>query len=183
MKSEDLIEMAEFLHETVTDLKAKITCFMADVNATFKRVRPTGPDAVDLGYLLKRVAEDLDEMRKEVDARKRLCDLLICETCATDMMNGGVGSTIVRGKIATGDPDIKSRPKLPAPGTDAYAALLRWCGVDNPLVIKSGAVSFSWSRTSNLVADMMAQGMEAPGGLLETYPEAQVTYRATKKKD
>ncbi|KKN70936.1 hypothetical protein LCGC14_0425380, partial [marine sediment metagenome] len=74
----------------------------------------------DFGFFCREAENTLDELRKEVKARKELCGQTIAIRKTQDSLSDPNIKLKVAGQYATGSPDVKMQAKLPKKFTDEY---------------------------------------------------------------
>lgn len=154
---DDLAKWGDALHREVEDLLMRVRLDLLAMNdAIRKQERPPGEQA-DFGYWLRQTELQLDELRKEVKAKRELVGkILAANTIAANMADSSKDLT-VRGEVAMAIPDMAQRISVPKHGTKEYERLARQLGVP-PELIASGAMKFDFLRTSELLMSKQSTG-------------------------
>lgn len=174
--------------DSINELRRELLRFrlrMADkiiaVTERMKKEQYQRSDLCDLGWQFREMAKLADEIRKECNARQELAGKLIAFRMTEEAMNDparlvGKDALRVRGRFATGTPDVSQNATVPRRDSPEYVKLCRSLGIpDN--VIESGVVDFSFTRLSEMIATRVADGQRLPDGITKTYPVYRTTFR------
>lgn len=174
MSDRAALELVRNLYADIQELQIRAYAEFIKVVDEVRQDRMPDSDMVDLGFLCREIAGLADDIRKEASAKQELAGRIIALRVAKRSLQGSTEDT-VRGKLATGKPDVKVIPVLPKHGTPEYTELCAFFGVP-PELVDSGAVSFSFTRLSELCAERMREGKEVPPGVRKTHTVAMTTF-------
>lgn len=185
-------------HEDVDRLNAvrlKLLKFQLDISDLFigmiaeiKAERYPRPAQCDIGWAFREIAKIADEIRKEAKARQELVGQILALRMTEDVMNDMEAlaqgdSLTVRGRFASGTPDVKQQAALPRSGSKEYSQLCNALGLADKEVIESGLVQFSFRKLGDYVSKFMAEGRQIPEGITKTYPLYSTIFRTKKGKN
>jgi hypothetical protein len=162
-------ESLEIWHHTFYD-------FILTLTETVKAKACSLEQMCDIGYLLREMEARLDELRKEVKARKELVGRIIAFEKTTQQISDPSIELVVRGTLAIGQPDVKMQRVLPKFGTPEFLAFTDFCGIPREYA-EAGVVKISWKGMTEHVTKLMSEGKEVPPGLGQEIPFYYVTYR------
>jgi len=142
-------------------------------------------DLTDLSYIMKRSAEWADSLRKECEKFKHLVDSVTCSMWLHENINNPKPKSI-RGKLAIGTPDVKTRVVLPNRKNDPerWRILMKALGASDWL-IESGVVDIKWPALQELHAQRCEQGLPTLPGIdsEKTWDEPALDLRKTRSVD
>lgn len=181
--------------DKLNEIRLKLMKFQLDASDLLigmlddiKGERYSRVDQCDIGWCFREIAKVADEIRKECKARQELVGKLLAfrmtEDCMNDMdaaLSGGDALT-VRGRFASGTPEVKQHAALPRAGSEEYSLLCKALGLDNDKVIESGVVQFSFNKLADYVSGLMSEGKQIPPGITKTYPSYSTIFRTKKGK-
>jgi len=137
-------------------------------------------DLADIGFFLRELERHLDEMRKDVAARKDLIERLICLHSVKRMQEGENSGNVV-GRFASATPDLGQTPVVPKLGTPEYDDLMREIGV--PVgAYKDKLVVPHWKYVKLWIEERLASGLPVPKGVT-TRPDYRAKFHRRKKTD
>lgn len=169
---QELMEKVRQCHHDVVAAAYKMRDLANGKKATLE-------DMVDAGFLSKECVDLLNEARKELEAQqKRLGQVVALTQTQRALMDDSIDPK-VRGLLATGSPDVKTHPRLPARGSPQYFALLRWLGVPDD-VASTQVLEPSFKQLTEYLGQKVASGDVPPPEAVGTFLEYVVVYRGKK---
>lgn len=152
------------------------------LDQAIKRQDLDDTEKVDVGFLCREFENELDEMRKEVKARKETIGRLIALIVTRESLeNPERARGNMRGSLAIAVPDVQMRPRMPKKGTPEWKQLCRTFGLSEE-AIEAELFSPHWVHFSEHLTDLAAKGEPIPDGLLGTEPQPQCTFRRRKQR-
>lgn len=167
------------LHAEVQRLYHTVYQKMSELSGQLRPGKMPCGDMVDIGYLLREMENILDELRKEVKARKELTGKLIAFERVQAFVEDSSIDMTVRGSLASGTPDVKQLPELPKKGTPEYGQLLAYFGATEAQ-IQQGALKPDFKVIAELCTQRAADGLPNPPGIGKTFPSYETVYRKCK---
>lgn len=137
-------------------------------------------DMCDFGFFCREAENTLDELRKEVKARKELCGQIIAARKTQESLNDPTIKLKVTGQYATGLPDVKMQAQLPKKFTDEYYQLTDYFGI-NREIAATGVLRLDWKATGELITQLANDGKPTPEGFGKQYPTYVTTFRRRRK--
>lgn len=178
--SHQLVAMAAAWVETMRKTHVSLIQFVRNINDALDGREFSDADLVDVGYFLNVLGRQLlDEMRKDVNARRDLIAKLIAARAGAAAGRGENCETM-RGEHAMAIPDVKVVPIVPKPGTPEYVAFLGALGVPTE-IIDSCVLKVSYEQASELAKRLLQEGRNLPSGLIASTIDGMVTFRALSK--
>jgi hypothetical protein len=148
-----LLEQAGKIH--------KETCiFLSEAREDVNRGRMPTADMVDFAYVLKKVAELHEDVRKELAKLEKTLDIAACARFVVESATAKEPN--IKGELCTGTPAIVEMPKLPQRDSADYGKLMKHLGVDAKAV---DLVRLHWPTVESMVAGLQAEGRPLPPGL------------------
>lgn len=150
--------------------------FLSGNNANIKSKKLTNEQLCDFGYLSKELAKIFDELRKECQAREKLCSSIIAYNVTQDAINNPSSSGRVSGELATATPRVKMQAALPKKLTEDYYKLTDFFGVSREIA-KLGILKLDWKTVTEYCTERVNKGLKIPEGFGQQYPDYTATYR------
>jgi len=156
--------------DRVEDVHVETLRALIELSDTVKKNEAslTSEQLCDAGFMCRQMERWADELRKEAKARRERLAYLIAYRAAQAVATNPTAETTVRGKYATGTPDVKVAAGLPKRDTPEYAKLCEWLGVSEEAQ-KSGAIRFHFNTLMDIVSERIAAGQDVPPGITKTY--------------
>jgi len=171
---------AEELHDELKIFLDKVYNYLSETEDSVKTTM-TMPDRVDTGFFMREMEKLLEEIRKDVKARKELCGSIVAMSIAKDALNNPEKwEEFVEGRFAKALPHIKSLPKIPKRGTPEYEELCEWLKVDKEL---EPFISMRWSTLCDLCTELAEEGKKLPPGIRHAYTEYTTIFRRRNNRD
>ncbi len=141
-------------------------------------------DLCDFGFFCREAENTLDELRKEVKARKELCGQVIAIRKTQESLTDPDIKLKVTGQYATGSPDVRMQAKQPSfkvgePNEDYYK-LTDYFKVPRE-VAAMGIFRLSWKATGDFITQLANDGHKPPEGFGKQYPTYVTTFRRRRK--
>ncbi len=141
-------------------------------------------DLCDFGFFCREAENTLDELRKEVKARKELCGQVIAMRKTEESLSDPNIKLKVAGQYATGSPDVKMQAQQPTfklgePNVDYYK-LTDYFKVPRE-VAATGIFRLSWKATGDFITQLAADGHKPPDGFGKQYPAYVTTFRRKRR--
>ena len=134
-------------------------------------------EMTDLGFLCREMGKQLDEFRKECVAKQELIGKIIAVILTKkSVADPGIELT-VRGRLASGSPDVRQVPVFPEVGSDDYLRLFFHFGITNTELIKRKLVRFHWPEFVVYLTELAEAGKPTPDGLKKTFAKFSTTFR------
>lgn len=134
---------------------------------------------VDVGFFYREAEDLLDEMRKEMLARREKLGKLLATTVYQEAMTAGSTDTTCVGNFATAKVDVKTLPVMPKRGTEEYQKLMLSMGVASEIV-DHGVLEPHFVRLGEYLTTKAAAGLSPLKNVLTTREELTVSYRKKK---
>lgn len=147
--------MISNIKDTAADFHSQVSMGLAESEVKYDPRRTSMEEDVDELLHLRDTINFVEDALKQLKARDRVLKRAVCLKWVTK----GTGDPI-RGKLATGSPDVKTMYQLPKPGTPEDTALRTHFGVPDGAPFK---VSFEMMQ--EYIAQCNAQGLPIPPGL------------------
>ena len=148
---------------------------IADTREEMKTKSPE--ELTDIGFICKKMYEQIDDIRKEVDRLKEFAEKLACLKAVTEE------KMTLRGNLATGTPDVSMSANLPHPrkNPEAYQALCDYFGIPDGMV-QNDLFRFHWPSFKEFFTKLMSEGKPVPPGieLDKTHAHYKLKYREKK---
>lgn len=138
-------------------------------------------DMCDFGFFCREAENTLDELRKEVKARKELCGQVIALRKTQDSLSDPNIKLKVTGQYATGSPDVKMQAQLPKKFTDDYYKITDFFKVPRE-VASTGVLRIDWKASGDFLTQLAADGHKPPDGFGKQYPTYVTTFRRRRMK-
>lgn len=135
----------------------------------------------DFGFFCREAENTLDELRKEVKARKELCGQVIALRKTQDSLSDPNIKLKVTGQYATGSPDVKMQAQLPKKFTDDYYKITDFFKVPRE-VASTGVLRIDWKASGDFLTQLAADGHKPPDGFGKQYPTYVTTFRRRRMK-
>jgi len=132
-------------------------------------------ELVDIGYLLREIANSFDQLRKNYNNKRELIELILCRALVERSIAGNTDK-IFRGVLASASPKVAQQPKLPKRGTEEYVALCKWLGIPDDQIAKE-YVSFHFPSLTKLMTENAETGAPNPPGITGVIPKYSVIFR------
>ncbi len=184
--------IAEFLtiNEEIADLYNLLYGFMSKNTKNIQESKSGGVGAMsygdlcDFGFFCREAENTLDELRKEVKARKELCGQVIAMRKTQESLSDPNIKLKVAGQYATGSPDVKMQAQLPTfkvgePNVDYYK-LTDYFKVPRE-VAATGIFRLNWKATGDFVTQLANDGHKPPDGFGKQYPTYVTTFRRKRQ--
>ncbi len=186
--------IAEFLtiNEEIASLYNLLYGFMSKNTELIKSLRYSKRDngasasgmsneaMCDFGFFCREAENTLDELRKEVKARKELCGQTIAIRKTQDSLSDPNIKLKVTGQYATGSPDVKMQAQLPKKFTDEYYQITDFLKVPRE-VAATGVLRLDWKATGEFITQLANDGHKPPAGFGKQYPTYVTTFRRRRK--
>lgn len=180
--------IAEFLtiNEEIASLYSLLYGFMSKNTEHIKASRLGGNASMsnetmcDFGFFCREAENTLDELRKEVKARKELCGQTIAIRKTEDSLTDPNIKLKVTGQYATGSPDVKMQAKLPTKFTDEYYQITDYFKVPRE-VAATGVLRIDWKASGDFITQLAADGHKPPDGFGKQYPTYVTTFRRRRQ--
>jgi hypothetical protein len=185
--------IAEFLkiNEEIASLYSLLYGFMSKNTELIMASRRGGStsmsysDLCDFGFFCREAEQTLDELRKEIKARKEKCGEAIAIRKTQESLTDPNIKLKVTGQYATGSPDVKMQAQLPTfkvgePNVDYYK-LTDYFKVPRE-VAATGIFRLNWKATGEFVTQLAADGHKPPDGFGKQYPTYVTTFRRRRMK-
>ncbi len=137
-------------------------------------------DLCDFGFFCREAENTLDELRKEVKARKELCGQVIAMRKTQESLSDPNIKLKVAGQYATGSPDVKMQAQLPKKFTDDYFKITDFLQVPRE-VAATGVLRLDWKATGDLITQLANDGHKPPDGFGKQYPTYVTTFRRKRR--
>jgi|TARA_R100000501_G_C2614974_1_gene108738 hypothetical protein len=167
----DVLENAKELRNVLIDMHVDFDKFVVERLCEEEEL-------VDLGIIGRDLESLLDELRKEVKARKELVSKVLAVAITKDALNNPHSDVRATGTLGTATPDVKVQPILPKRSDAKYADLLKHFGV-NEEAINRGLLSVHWVKFGDYLTELTREGKNAP---LEIESKAVPTVTFRKKR-
>jgi len=179
--STDVIKEFVNVREQVQLLYNLVYGFLAKNNELIKSKQLKNEELCDFGFICRELENILDELRKEVKARKELCGSIIAYRLVQASIQDPSIKMKVQGQFASGTPDVKMQAALPHKFTDEYYQITDYLKVPRD-VASSGVLRLDWKQVTEFLTKRMNEGKEIPPGFGKQYPLYTTTYRKRKVK-
>jgi len=179
--STDIIKEFVGVREQVQLLYNLVYGFLAKNNEQIKSKQLASEELCDFGFICRDLENILDELRKELKARKELCGQIIAFRKTQESIQDPSISMKVQGQFATGTPDVKMQAALPHKFTDEYYQITDYLGVPRD-VASSGVLRLDWKRVTEFLTQLTRDGKQIPEGFGKQYPSYVTVYRKRKVK-
>jgi hypothetical protein len=166
-KTKSVLDGAQKLYKDLVELNVGI-------NAAAKSHNLTESEGTDIGFLLREVERISDEVRKEAASRKDMLGTLLAAKIVQDYQQNPKREFLSRGTLATGIPDVKPIPYLPATGTSDWEELCRFLGFSEEAITRKFA-KLHWPHLQEYAKELAAEGKELP--YVTTKTQAVMTFR------
>lgn len=181
----DIIKEFLAINEEIASLYNLLYGFMSKNTELIKADRAgsthmSNENMCDFGFFCREAENTLDELRKEVKARKELCGQVIAIRKTQDSMTDPSVKLKVMGQYATGSPDVKMQAQLPKKFTPEYFALTDYFKVPRE-VAATGVLRLDWKATGEFVTQLANDGHKPPEGFGKQYPTYVTTFRRRRK--
>lgn len=175
------VETVHKAHEDVNTLYHDVYDVMARLTAAVQSKKYSDADLCDMGFFCKQMESLLDELRKETKARKELIGRIIAFNRTKAFIADPTIDPTVRGKYATGTPDVRQEAELPKKGTDEYFAFTDHFGVPRG-VAEQGILKLDWNSVGDMCTQLAEDGKKMPPGLGRMIPKYVTTFRKKGKE-
>ena len=179
--STDIIKEFVGVREQVQLLYNLVYGFLGKNNELIKSKQLKSEELCDFGFICRELENILDELRKEVKARKELCGSIIAYRLVQAAITDPSISMKVKGQFATGIPDVKMQAGLPKKFTDEYYQITDHFKVPRA-VAESGVLRLDWKQVTEFLTKQMNDGKPIPKGFGRQYPLYVTVYRKRKVK-
>jgi len=151
-----------------------------EISETREQMKIQSPEELtDVGFICKKIYEQLDDLRKETEKLQDLAEKLACLKAINEQ------KVKLQGKLATGTPDLSMSANLPHPvrAPEAYQALCDYFAIPEALV-KWDLFRFHWPGFKEFFSRQMAEGKPVPPGieLDKTHAHYKLKYREVKNE-
>lgn len=168
MINETWIKWSENVHNTLYEQLSK----------TREEMKTKPPEELaDIGFVCKKIYEQLDSIRKETQRLQELAEKLACLKAVQEE------KVKIHGRLATGTPDVSMSANLPHPrkNPEEYLALCDYLGIPKQM-IDWDLFRFHWPGFKKFFTHQMQNGKPVPPGvkLGKTYSHYKLKYRAKK---
>lgn len=141
----------------------------------------TDKELVDLGFFLREMERQADEIRKECKAKKELIGRVLCLRIVRAVTEDPDLGLMVRGQYASGSADVAQAPGIPKFGTAEYKMLCEALGVSG-IAKEEGLASFHFTRLGEHITRLAAEGKNPPPGIGKTYEIYRIIWRKKRGK-
>ena len=121
-----IINELKNVHTEVSSLYNLICEFFIKTNEIIKSGNLSSEELCDFGFLCREIENILDELRKEVKARKEVCGQILSYRLTKESLNDSTKELKVSGEFATGTPEMKMEVALPEKNSEEYKKVLEW---------------------------------------------------------
>jgi CHASE3 domain sensor protein len=117
-------------------------------------------ELTDIGYLLKKQSEYLDDLRKETDKLRALVEKIACLRSVAEEKDK------FRGRIATGTPQVQKSANIPHPKKDPdnFLKLCAFLGIPEEAVMND-LIRVHWPGMKEFITKRLEEGKPIPPGL------------------
>ena len=115
-------------------------------------------DLADCGFLMREMADTLDDLRKECNARKDIISTILAVRMTRDFLDGASTEMITRGELASATPDVKVEPMIPKAGTPEYASMCKALGVSQEM-IETGVLKPHYKHLSTWLTERVEKAL------------------------
>lgn len=173
-----LVENVQKMYGHVDKLYTKIVEMNMGITQMMENAPASQSDCVDIGFMLREMAEKCDEIRKELNSRREPLERIIGVRIIESFQGGESTQLNAAGTMATATPDVKPIPYIPRKGTEEYEMLCRTLGFPEE-TIKRKLAEPHWKHLQEYATELAAVGQSIPG--LKTTTKVTVTFR--KRRD
>jgi hypothetical protein len=150
----------------------------SELSATRGEMKTKSPEELaDVGFICKKIYEQLDDIRKETEKLQGLAENLACLKAVNQ------GKTRIAGELATASPDVTMSANLPHPqrNPEAYMALCDYLGIPEQCV-KYDLFRIHWPGFKEFFTRLMSEGKPVPPGIEmeKTHAHYKLKYRERK---
>lgn len=145
-------------------------------------------EAVDIAFLLREMADYLDDLRKEMNKVRVIIEKVTCMRWMQTSLNDDPTKSAqsIQGDLAVGTPHLKMAATLPNRHKDpeAYVKFMNQIGVSGE-ALKRDMVRVHWPLVIDYFTDLSEQGKPLPNGIdtSRTYPLYSLRLRERKEED
>jgi hypothetical protein len=164
-------EYFNFAMRTISEWTERHDQFIKDLHAEADLT-----ELADMSYTLSKVTEIFDKIEKKTRGTSDLADRLLCMLWAQRS-----DAEPIRTTYCTITPRIRMAAQIPKKGTDEYADLMNYLGINQELQ-QADAVRPHWPGLVEHVTELLTSGRPLPAGVdpSKTYPVYGVTIRPKK---
>jgi hypothetical protein len=147
----------------------------AQLSKTREEMKPLSPEELtDIGFICKKMYEQIDDLRKEVQNLQDLAEKLACLKAISEE------KVKIQGQLATGTPDVSMSANLPHPqkNPEAYLALCDYLGFPE-VAVQNDLFRIHWPGFKEFFTKLMGEGKPVPPGieLDKTHAHYKLKYR------
>lgn len=169
------------LTERLTDIEeAHAETFKLLLECRTPPMGATNEDLVDLSFIMREAENLCEDLRKELRGARDFLGRIICMRWLYENLNTLDVDMSIRGKLATGTPQVRTMASLPLPEKDpeAFVAFMKRIGVFGQ-ALKRSLVKVHWPAVTDYLTDLIAKGKPLPPGIdpNRTYTVYQVILR------
>lgn len=150
--------------------------FLSEQTSRIKAGELSSSELTDFGYLSRELGNLFDELRKECQAREKLCGSMIAYRLTQESLTDPTITMQSRGTLAIGTPDMKMQVGLPQKFTDEYFQLTDYFGVPRN-VAEKGVLRLDWNAVVEYCTKLVQEGKKIPNGFGKQYPLYQTIFR------
>jgi hypothetical protein len=168
----------EFLNvqDEVQSIYNLVYGFLSKNNQLIKSKSLDSEKLCDFGFICRELENLFDELRKEVKARKDLCGNIIAYRLIQESVSNPSSELKIKGKLATGTPDVIMQAALPKKFSEDYYKLTDFFKVPRN-VAESGILKLDWKSCVELLTELTSKGTKIPDGFGKKYPLYKTTFR------
>ncbi len=130
----------------------------------------------DIGFLLRELVTQCEEIRKDLGATKVLVDKIMCVKAMAIMLSTQSGEDVVHGDLASGKPHYKKSVTLPKKDTPEYENMCKHFGVTSE-GIELGVAKISWKKVCSYITELAELGKPLPDFIPKIHDDYTVIHR------
>jgi hypothetical protein len=167
---ENWIEWSAKMHQVVFEA-------LADAREEVSGMSPE--ELADLGWVLKKMYANLDDIRKEIDKLKAFAERVACAKATAGEKDK------IHGRLAVGTPDVEIYASLPHPDKDPenWKKLCDYFGIPDEVIKHDLLHSFHWPSMTEFITKQQKEAKPLPPGINpdKTGARFYLKYRGRKK--
>lgn len=178
MEGSELVRKATEFNDRLSELAADLLLFYDDVDTALRTRAMKRPDECDLGFLLRTIQENCEEIRKEAKARMEFSGRIIAYEITVESLQTNSVET-VQGNFCSAWPTVSQVGEVPSKNSPAFKEFCKSLGIDTDIAEK-GIVKFSYTGLSEWITQKIQEGQKVPEGV-KSRPEYKMIYRRKVK--
>jgi hypothetical protein len=173
----DAVKRFQAAYDAIVSLHRRFYDYMAEMDRVLKSKTLDKQDLCDIGFLFRQCRDQLDDWRKDAQARMEFVNNSLGETMTQEIASRpDKASDKVEGTLANGTLDVIHRGAPPAVGTPEFEAFGKWAGISDTKQFTAGLMKISWTEMEKLLTTCMEEGLPLPPNM-KTWPVFNVKYR------